>query len=531
MSTPSLTSGVVHLPVFQLLRDDFVQAIAGAARATSESTDDIGDYFNMTLASRVSTDAVAADAVVLVPLFNIEDGAVANSSILAAGPTMYVQFLGPPQPRMIFASCLAYSSGVECHPYRVGTRIKFPPPTHLWVAKAFLVNTINTIGAPVYVDPNADPVRAPKRSCHRPLEEDSGEPADFTRLGTSKFMMDLNGNSFSTRDKCDMGARERKLYLLFRMLERLRWEHVMGTDYTLQTEEYRNTIIQQGRTRADHKHKAFLTCSFLDRIQGLLITQNSARLELLLTGAVFVEGGLPTLELTDFVIKEELSTGDTVCPFQNRPLVAVLRNLQDALLVFFSHHFKGVLDEFITDLEGADRPLELVAADFLKYSVEETFRKYFRVIRSERRRPDSTEPPISNPEECAAYLKLLFKQLSNDLKDDPTRWVEEDYFRMRLARDRKSPKSTPSKTTPSSSPPPAVAPTPTSTSRPCAGHLGKQLKAVLPDGSLYRCKFGKTCIFKHVGKTGKTEAELLELIAQMPASTQGDLTAAVKRRP
>ena len=70
---------------------------------------------------------------------------------------------------------------------------------------------------------------------------------------------------------------------------------------------------------------------------------------------------------------------------------------------------------------------------------------------------------------------------------------------------------------------------PSSTSRPYAGHLGKQLKAVMPDGSLYKCKFGKTCIFKHTGKTGKTHKEVLEFISQMPASAQEDLKAAVKK--
>ena len=70
--------------------------------------------------------------------------------------------------------------------------------------------------------------------------------------------------------------------------------------------------------------------------------------------------------------------------------------------------------------------MELVAADFLKYCVEEALRKYFRVIRSERRGPDSTEMSIANPEQCAVYLSRLFRQLSNDMKDDPTRWIEED---------------------------------------------------------------------------------------------------------
>ena len=122
--------------------------------------------------------------------------------------------------------------------------------------------------------------------------------------------------------------------------------------------------------------------------------------------------------------------------------------------------------------------MELVAADFLKFSVEETLRKYFRVIRSERSGADSAEKPITNPEFRAVYLRTIFKQLSNDMKDDPTRWIEEDYYRTRIARDLKFPKS--STTTPSRSPDkPTVKPS--STSRPCAGHLGKQLKAVMPD--------------------------------------------------
>ena len=95
---------------------------------------------------------------------------------------------------------------------------------------------------------------------------------------------------------------------------------------------------------------------------------------------------------------------------------------------------------------------------------------------------------------------------------------------MRLARDLKSPTSgaTPSQT-------PEKSADKTSTSRPCAGHLGKQLKAVMLDGSLYKCMFGKTCIFKRTEKTGKTNKELLELIALMPVSAQGDLRAAIKK--
>ena len=50
MSSFTATTGVVHLPSFQLLREDFAQALAGAARATSASTDDIEDCFNIAMA-------------------------------------------------------------------------------------------------------------------------------------------------------------------------------------------------------------------------------------------------------------------------------------------------------------------------------------------------------------------------------------------------------------------------------------------------------------------------------------------------
>jgi hypothetical protein len=189
---------------------------------------------------------------------------------------MYARLLGHPQPRMVFAKCIAYSAGLECQPFPIGTFIKFPPPTHLRVAKEFLVKTIDNLGPKVFTDPNTESSRPPERSCRRSLEED-GELADFTRLGMFKFMMNLDGDSFSMRDKTDIGAREKKLHLIFRMLEKNRWEYAMGPDFKLQTEEYRNTNIQQGRTRAEHKSKAFLTCSFLDWIQGLKIVQNSDR--------------------------------------------------------------------------------------------------------------------------------------------------------------------------------------------------------------------------------------------------------------
>jgi hypothetical protein len=123
MSTVMLNTGVVHLPVFQILRDDFVLALDGAARATSASTGDIGDYFNMALASKVPIAQVADNATVLVPLFNIENGAIANASILATDPMLYARLQGHPQP---------LSSGVESQMLPIEIYTSYSPMVWCW---------------------------------------------------------------------------------------------------------------------------------------------------------------------------------------------------------------------------------------------------------------------------------------------------------------------------------------------------------------------------------------------------------------
>ena len=167
--------------------------------------------------------------------------------------------------------------------------------------------------------------------------------------------------------------------------------------------------------------------------------------------------------------------------------------------------------------------MELVAVDFMKDCVEETLRTFFRVIRTERMNSLSERIPVSKPSECAAFLVHLFVVLANDLSDDVSRRTEDDHFRVRLSRDRNAILKTPSPAKLEERAPATKSPT-----KPCAGHLGKQLKAVFPDGSPYRCKWGKSCIFQHVGKARKSMKELLDVIALMPTVNQEDLKKAAR---
>ena len=103
------------------------------------------------------------------------------------------------------------------------------------------------------------------------------------------------------------------------------------------------------------------------------------------------------------------------------------------LQVFLSGKFAGSIDSFILALEGEKRPLELVPADSLSYSVILVFRKFFRVIISERSTAANGNIACKNPTECAVYLSALFKKLAEDLADHPVRAIDEAYFRIKSA--------------------------------------------------------------------------------------------------
>lgn len=214
-------------------------------------------------------------------------------------------------------------------------------------------------------------------------------------------------------------------------------------------------------------------------------------------------------------------------PIPKSPMVSVLQNLQISLQVFLSGRFFGAIDPFILLLEGSERPLELVPADFLRYSVEWVIRKFFRVVRSERSSAANDHLPLRNPPQCAAYLESLFSKLAEDLSDHQTRVVEEAYFRMRLTRNPLSKIEVSVSTFTEATPKMAVASVPSSRNDPCANYLGSSLKAVHKDGNPYSCSFGKACKFRHVDAEGKKRKELIELIALTPASARVDLTKAL----
>ena len=108
-----LALSVLKIPVHELLSTEALKGITDAANSVDAATDYAGEYFNMSVASKIPLEEVLPDAVILVPMFSTTDDAIIDSTALAAGHTMYLRLTGPPQTRMVFAKCIAYSDGAD----------------------------------------------------------------------------------------------------------------------------------------------------------------------------------------------------------------------------------------------------------------------------------------------------------------------------------------------------------------------------------------------------------------------------------
>jgi hypothetical protein len=241
--------------------------------------------------------------------------------------------------------------------------------------------------------------------------------------------------------------------------------------------------------------------------------------------------------MEDFVAPDfPIATGNQPDVFSNANLGAALRNVEATLVIFLSPAFKGVFTDMLDNLEGFMRPLELVSADFLKHSVVLALAKFFRVVKSQA----STYDPavnLSTPEFCAAYLKAAFSKLSSDLSDDLERKRMEDHYNLSLrkvAEFAKPTKPTKPVTRGASKALSKAAPGASDVEVAgaiCGRHLGEQLGAVYgANRTKFSCAGVSACKKVHVDLSGFSAKKIQELISTMPASMQGALSAAARKR-
>ena len=241
-------------------------------------------------------------------------------------------------------------------------------------------------------------------------------------------IVDLDGGEHPTRNKTDLIQRERDLGCTYRAMDAAKHHYSIRADVTLQPDHYRGMLFEQGATQTIDRHPAFISCGLMNRIENLPVLGEIGKLKLLLVGSVLTDNGEPTLLLEDFVSGEKISSKPLPCPSNNAGLVMALKNVQMVLQVCFSDVFGTALDEFIDKLEGVCRPMELVPADFLKYSVQLSLKRFFREVSTVRGPALQAGLSLKTPELCASHLAAIFGKLATDLADHPWMVMREAYL-------------------------------------------------------------------------------------------------------
>ena len=204
--------GEVRFPVYELFPTSLLKGLEDAALATLISTDIAGDLFNCSRALKVALSDIAPEAIIMIPLFAMEDATVMNSSALAIGSMVYIRLDYQPQPRAVFGSCIAYSEGAGDREVPIGGRVQFPPPAHFLVAKPLLVELIDSMSGTAIDNMRDLDEPVTKRFCVR-LPEGGGEQAGCDNeapieKGMTKYILDLDGCKHSTHNKSDVAKRE-----------------------------------------------------------------------------------------------------------------------------------------------------------------------------------------------------------------------------------------------------------------------------------------------------------------------------------
>jgi hypothetical protein len=237
--------------------------------------------------------------------------------------------------------------------------------------------------------------------------------------------------------------------------------------------------------------------------------------------------------MDDFVTGERISSKTIACSSNNVGPVQAHKNFQTVMQIVFSDAFANCLDTFIDLLEGVKQSMDVVAAEFLRYSVELSLRKFFRIVRSVRVAA-LTEYSVKSPELCAILLTSLFKKLATDLTDPATLLGLETYFRVRTARKLETEARATStslqrnldiriqtyiqSSLPCRQPSQWMLPRPPRLRNRAQVIWEPKISAVRKDRRPYVCSHGKDCTYRHISVSGKSNLKLLDIMSTMHMS-------------
>ena len=344
--------------------------------------------------------------------------------------------------------------------------------------------------------------------------------ASNTNQGESSiYLQDIDGNFHLTREKKEIGKREKELGPIWR-LTKGREKHIMGKDCILQVTEYKQHIMDESINQSKDSSSVYSDSSLVRLIKAHPIVKEDKYLKMFLR-ANFGSDSATSLQFSSFLphqfLPGSLPTYSARCDYAK-----AADSFEVAARVFYSKEFITVMDPIRLILCGPLDTLSLVSDDLLLWTIERSFNKWGKTIRMDSSSTDFPGIALDTPTGCACLLTTM---LTTDLMSlsGESLFLQERFYKATVAAEALHP----------SNPENKIAKTernkiePQSTN--CRFHMAYLLDAKLMDGKkISPCKRGKDCRSNHLPLNAITKSAALSLASKFNMTLRDSVIARIE---
>ena len=323
---------------------------------------------------------------------------------------------------------------------------------------------------------------------------------------SSIHLQDIDGNYHYTREKKDASKREKELGPIWRLVGG-REKEIMGKDCILQISEYKQHIIDASICQVKDDTSEYSNSSLICLIATHPVVKDDKFLKMFLT-ANFGPNSATSILFGSF-LQKQFTPGSLPTFSARREFTNAASSFEVAARVFYSKEFLHVMDPILLILSGPLDTLSLVSDDLLLWTIERTFNKWGKTIRTEA---ESTEFPtilLVAPQGCANLLTSMLEADLNSLNGESL-FLRERYYRTSIAA------QTIDTTASNKSVVDKEKQKVTTDSTYCRFHIAYLLNAKLKDGTkMSPCKRGKDCRSTHASLNSITKSTAILLAGKL----------------
>jgi hypothetical protein len=344
--------------------------------------------------------------------------------------------------------------------------------------------------------------------------------ASITNQGESSINLeDLNGNYHHTRERKEVSKREKELAPIWRLTKGREME-VMGKDCILQVKEYKQHIMEESISQIRDPKSEYSDSSLVRQILDHPVVKEDKCLRMFLR-ANFGSDPTTSISFSSFLPRKttpgNMPTYSARCDYSQ-----AAASLEIAARVFLSKEFSRVMDPVLLLLNGPQDILSLVADDFLLWTIERTFSKWGKTVRTESISTVFPTISLDTPTGCA---QLLTAMLTADLQllSGESLFIQERFYRTTT-------------TAHASNAMPTVKPTTVTEGgkiapelHHCRFHLAHVLNAKCADGSkIPPCNRGKDCRATHSAINTITKEMALAMASKFNSTLRDSVTVRIE---